>query len=429
MAAAVTGQAPKMRHVPRARRSRRVRAGVLAILAALLSACTSAVGVSSPAAPASAAATASPAATASAGALASAGPPTSAETPASPAATSSAGGDCLGPAGAGAFIRTDGARFLCGSQPIAFSGFTMYPSAVGGSSAWHRADFPGYIDRMLDLGAQAGLNLVRPTDEWDKHATGQSWTDPVVWRNLDYLVAAARRRGMHVVMDISAFRWLLASQGRDPFDSGAWRAFVAFVTARYAGETGVAFYSIVGEPDPPHTTADMDRLTAFYSSVLDMVHAGDPNHLVTLGALNHMEDESAAVPWWHRLYSLPGNDIVAFKTYSQHDLDLMPVIATYARQIHKPLFEGEFGMPQSAGDAQPAPGPAFNGLSVGRAPFFDLVYTSGAALGVAAFVFWNLGCQLGPTSFEISPRTPGVWRVIQSHAVVRAASAEADPCA
>jgi hypothetical protein len=304
----------------------------------------------------------------------------------------------------------------------------MYPGIIGGAAAWHMASFRSYIDEMLDLGARAGLNLVRPTDEWDSRTAGQDWADPVVWQNLDYLVQGARARHMFVVMDLSAMRWLLVSQGRDPFDPEAWRPFIAFVTARYANDPAVAFYYIVGEPTPPRSASDLDLLTTFYRSTLAMVHAGDPNHLVTLGAFNHMEDETPALPWWQTLYALPGNDIVGFKTYSQHDLNLLPTIAAYARSIHKPLFDGEFGMPQGSGDGAATPGVVYNGLATGRASFFENVYRAGAAGGVAAFVFWNLGCRLGASRFEVSPATPGVWRVITAHSPLAPAPGSTGPC-
>lgn len=346
------------------------------------------------------------------------------------AATAAAEAPCLaGPtSGGGSFLATDGSRFVCGSRPVPLSGFTMYPGIIGGAAAWHRASFRSYIDAMLDLGARAGLNLVRPTDEWDSRTAGQDWADPVVWQNLDYLVRAAGARHMFVVMDLSAMRWLLVSQGRDPFDPEAWRPFIAFVTARYANDPAVAFYYIVGEPTPPRSASDLDRLTTFYRSTLAMVHAGDPNHLVTLGAFNHMEDETPALPWWQTLYALPGNDMVGFKTYSRHDLDLMPTIAAYARSIHKPLFDGEFGMPQGSGDGAATPGVVYNGLATGRARFFGDVYAAGASAGVAAFVFWNLGCRLGAARFEVSPATPGAWSVITAHAPLAPAAGSSGPC-
>ena len=102
----------------------------------------------------------------------------------------------------------------------------------------------------------------------------------------------------------------------------------------------------------------------------------------------------------------------------------MPAIAAYARSAGKPVVDEEFGMPQSFGDGSSAGGAAYNGLAGGRAAFFESVYSSGSELGYAGFIFWNMGCEIGPSSYEVSPRTPAVWAVVAGHgAAPRAAAA------
>ncbi len=294
---------------------------------------------------------------------------------------------------------------------------------LGGAKAWHDPSFPSYIDHVLDMGLAAGQNLIRATDQWDSHAAGQTADDPIVWSNMDYLMAAARKRGVFVVVDLSAFRWLLTSQGSDPSRADLWVPFIDQVAARYRDNPAVAFYSIAGEPKPPSTPAELQSLTDFYRTTSEALRAADPNHLIALGGFNHMEDHPE-LSWWQSLDQLPTNDIVAVKTYSQHDLDLMPTIAAYGQSVDKPVIDEEFGMPQGFGDGSFAGGAAYNGLTGGRADFFEAVYSSGSDLGYAGFVFWNMGCEIGPTSYEVSPRTPAVWAVIARHgAAPRATSA------
>jgi hypothetical protein len=96
----------------------------------------------------------------------------------------------------------------------------------------------------------------------------------------------------------------------------------------------------------------------------------------------------------------------------------MPAIATFAGTIGKPAFDEEFGMPQGFGDASFAGGAPYNGLANGRAPFFESVYSSGRSLGLAGFVFWNMGCQSGRTSYEVSPITPAAWGVVARNGAV-----------
>lgn len=322
---------------------------------------------------------------------------------------------CLAGSSAGPFLKTDRGNLTCVGQPLTLTGFTFYPALLGGSKAWHNPAFPSYIDHILDMGAAAGQNLIRPTDQFDRHATGQKADDPVVWANMDYLMTAAQRRGVYVVVDLSAFRWLLLSQGKDAANANSWIPFIDMVAARYKGSPALAFYSIAGEPTPPSTPAQLQTLLDFYRTTSQELRKVDPNHLISVGGFNHMEDHPE-LNWWQSIDALPTNDIVAVKTYSQHDLNLMPTISAYGRSVGKPVVDEEFGMPQGYGDGSFSGGAAYNGLSAGRAAFFESVYRSGKTLGFAGFIFWNMGCQLGSGSYEVNPKTPAVWGVVIENA-------------
>ena len=314
----------------------------------------------------------------------------------------------------GTFVTANGSQMFYDGQPLNLYGYTFYPALNGGSSAWHNSSFTQYIEKVIAMGQIAGQNLLRPTDFWDSTNTQQMWNDPTVWLNMDYLVQAAQQHGMFVVMDLSAYAKLLESQGQDPYNAANWTAYLDFVGARYANATSIAFYSIVGEPPPPTTTAATTNLISFYQSVTDELYQADGgHHLITAGGFTHME-ESPALHWWQQIYALPHNALCSFKTYSQHDLNLMPTIAAYAHQLNKPLIDEEFGMPQDLGDAV-ATGQAYNSITTSRAQFYTNVYTEGEQNGVAGFVFWNLGCQIATTSYDVSPLTPAVWQVVAAH--------------
>ena len=293
------------------------------------------------------------------------------------------------------YVSTKGSTFVYQGAPIQFYGYTFYPSTVGGTSAWYRPNFTQYIDHIMQMGAAVGQNLVRPTNYWSRNPNTEN---PVqgssdVWSNMDYLVCAAQLQGVFVLMDLSAFRYLLVSQHLDAFDPDNWQAFLTGVGKHYRNQSSIAFYSIVGEPRPPTTTGDLNKLMDFYRQTTDTLRAADPNHLITVGAFNHMNDETADLPWWHQIYKLPNNDIAAFKTYSLHDLQLLPSIVAYAKQIGKPALDAELGMIQSVGDAKFVGGPGIYGLQMSRAQFYDRIYS---LAGVQGFVLWNLGCGLGP---------------------------------
>jgi len=53
---------------------------------------------------------------------------------------------------------------------------------------------------------------------------------------------------------------------------------------------------------------------------------------------------------------------------------------------------------------------------MGRASFFDTVYKLGESLSVAGFTFWNMGCGLRKSAYEVNPRTPAVWQILKKHA-------------
>jgi hypothetical protein len=319
-------------------------------------------------------------------------------------------------AGQGSFVGNNGTELVYQDNPLKLYGNTFYPATIGGASAWYKPEFTQYIDHILEFDLQAGQNLVRPTDFWDDQYHDQRQVDVNIWKNMDYLVCAAKQRGIFVEMDVSAFGHFLISQGSDPYDAGNWLAFLDAVGKHYTNQTAIAFYSILGEPTAPKDVAAMNRLVGFYRAVTDELSRADgEHHLIMAGGFNHMEDETAQTPWWQQIYALPHNTIIGFKTYSQSDLELIPTIAAFAKGIGKPFVDEEFGLPQGMGDAR-STGKVYNSLQEGRAQFYEQVYSIGETGGVAAFVFWDMGCQLGNGSYQVSPLTPAVWSVIQKHA-------------
>ncbi len=315
-----------------------------------------------------------------------------------------------------AFVRAKGTQLTYQGLPLKLYGYTFYPDVIGGATAWRQPEFPRYIDHILDMGAAAGQNMIRPTDFWDRNYRTNQQENAIIWKNLDYLVCAAQRRGVFVNMDVSAFAWFLLSNGYAAFDAANWSAFLSAVGIHYSLQPVIALYSILGEPAAPKTLAQMNALVNFYRATTTVLHIADSNHhLITAGGFNHMEDENPALPWWRSIYALPSNDIGAFKIYSQRDLDFTATIAAYGKTIDKPILNEEFGLPQNMGDAFYS-GANYNNVRMSRAAFFDAVYTRGEALSVAGFIFWNLGCVLKTAGYDISPKTPTVWQMIKKHA-------------
>jgi hypothetical protein len=317
---------------------------------------------------------------------------------------------------AGQFIKTDGIHFLVAGAALKLAGFTFYPALLGGAAAWHSTQFPAYIDRVITTGAQAGQNLIRTTDFWDSHDQHNPRYGQTIWHNVDYLVCDAAAHSMYVELDVSAFEWFLTSQHANPYDTANWINYLEAIGDHYSNQPNIAFYSILGEPPIPTTVAAMQRLVSFYRDLTDTLYQADGgHHLISAGGFNHMGEETPQIPWWQQIYALPHNDVAAFKTYSQKDLNLIPTIASYAHQIGKPPLDEEFGMTQASGDGTYT-GIAYEGIETSRADFYQNVYSIGNANGIQGFVFWNLGCQMNDTSYDVSPQTPAVWQVVQDFA-------------
>jgi hypothetical protein len=311
------------------------------------------------------------------------------------------------------FVKSDGTNLTYNGSVLKLRGYTFYPADDGGTAAWRSTAFQSYIDRDLTLGLSAGQNLIRPTDYWDKTNTQQTALDPTIWANMDHLVCQAQAKGAWVVMDLSAYGWLLESQGKNPWDATNWTSFLTTIGQHYRNAPSIADYSIMGEPAFPTTQAADNTLTAFYQSVTNTLYAADPNHLISAGGFNNMNNGLSG--WWKPIFQLPHNDVDSYKTYSQHDLDNMPSYLAYSHSIHKPALDEEFGMPQSLGDATYS-GQPYNGIATSRSQFYQNVYSEGEAGGAAGFVFWNLANLSGSSHYDVYPSvSPAVWAVMKAH--------------
>jgi hypothetical protein len=300
------------------------------------------------------------------------------------------------------------------AQGLRLVGGTLYPDVVIGGralrgAAWasSTSTFRAYIDHWLDAASQNGMNTVRPTDFL---AGVTDWRDAATWRNLDHLVAAAGARHMLVIMDLSAYRNFLRRSGRLPYDITAWISFLDFVGSRYALAPAIAYYSVAGEIEPPNgddpARATPDGYVSFFRAVLARLHAADRgHHLVSAGGLNHLQATSG-IPW-QTLFDLPGADLAALHVYSDDDRQsVVPAVSAWAAQQRKPVVIEEFGFQQDLGDE-------------GRAAAFRDTYELGRRSGVAGVVFWNLGPQLSPGSYDVGPDTPAVWATVAQYASMR----------
>jgi hypothetical protein len=80
-----------------------------------------------------------------------------------------------------------------------------------------------------------------------------------------------------------------------------------------------------------------------------------------------------------------------------------PTGADYCASIGKPLIDEEFGWQQGMGDGA-------------RAANFGETFSMLRSLRAAGMVFWNLGYEVGPGSYEVGPSTPQTFAVVRSQA-------------
>jgi hypothetical protein len=306
----------------------------------------------------------------------------------------------------GQFMETDGINFCFQGKPVYLHGATMYPywlykGALYRSRGWAQPEFKQYIDTILGLALSAKLNTIRPTDYL---SNARTWSDPTIWNNMDYLVRQAQRRHLWIILDLSTFRQWLTNQGHSfVYNLDDWRPFVRFVTQRYRNVVAISHYSIAGEINSDKDGGvTADQYAQFYQSVLSEIHSGDRgHHLISIGGLSYLNIDPT-IPW-QTLYDLPFNNIVALHIYSDGDRTVtLPMVAAWAHTHNKPLLIEEFGFRQALGDKA-------------RAQAYADLYREQKSYNAGGTIFWNLGMEVAPNSFDVNPDTPLTWAAVQHY--------------
>jgi len=313
---------------------------------------------------------------------------------------------------------------VCGTSLCAGgSTWTMYGSTV------YNPGLQPYQSGIKDpagtvaLAEQAHLNTIRITDFLDVNGNPATAPfDPTAWGEVDALIAAAGAAGLHVDLGLADYRAMLWNQCVDPYTAD-WSQFISFVANRvntvthvvYKDDPTIAFVSVAGEPLPvgthqytasttglPCTLAySTSDLTGFYASTTSEWQQQDGTVLINSGGLGYLNESAAGIDW-QSIFSLPTNAFCDIKTYGGMQA-WAPAAASYCQSIGKPVVVEEFGWQQQAGDAA-------------RAQLFATMFAQLRALHVAGTAFWNLGYQLGPTSYEVNPSTPETFATVVANA-------------
>ena len=311
-----------------------------------------------------------------------------------------------------AYISISGQNFVSHNKPFHPYGSTMYPhwnsnGVLHRGGGWTYTAFKSYIDQIISMAQQAHLNTIRPTNFFDGTTYGD-WYNATVWSNMDYLLQTAARHGMYVVLDLSFFRDKTLKLGVYPYDPNRYTAAFSWVASRYAKDSALLNYAIAGEVACP-TSGDPLRptsaqaLTNYYRVLSDTLHAADPNHLISSGGLSHLNQANCGIDW-KSIFSLPHINLAAIHVYSDNDRNItMPMVTGWAASHGKPFTVEEFGFQQGDGDAK-------------RSAEFQNMYDLGRQYSVKAMIFWNLGPEIGSSSYEVNPNTPLTWNTVIQNA-------------
>jgi hypothetical protein len=273
-------------------------------------------------------------------------------------------------------------------------------------------DASHHLQWDTDTAVQGHLNTLRITNFLNENGNPQTAPyNEKHWEIVDQLIANARAKGLHVILDLSTYR-NLTTQGdtQNPYLVD-WKPFLTFVInrintvthIRYGDDTTIAMFALAGEVNPPNGTnlehETTQQINAFFARTAREFKALDHNHLLSPGGL----------------YQFSWNSGIDYKTiFANPDLDVCAVhspptgpdaaiTAQYCASIHKPWLWEEFFDPQGAGDQA-------------RAQFFQRTYSAAQHLHAAGIGFWNLGPGLGGTNDDVGPQTPLTWQVIIKNA-------------
>lgn len=360
----------------------------------------------------------------------------------------------------GAFVRVDGSHFSVATKPFAFVGANL--------DVMHGADARARAEETL-AGARAdGLTVGRVWALGEGDATSPPWARehqlfrvaPDLWldggyRQLDRVLAAARARGLRVIVtlanywdDFGGIRQYLAWAGVDGDGFGArdrffwdervrgwYRAHLERLVGRTNGVTGVRYaddptifaWELMNESQVATPAGAAARRT-WIAEMATLLKARDPNHLVTPGLLGYTSRAERAE--WLAVCRLPSVDYCDSHLYAESTdrvtslerlqayIDDRVQLARYV--AHKPIVFGEFGFHTTAAAFLDRPRAAW------FAAFLERVFFDGAG-GALAWIYQPFGGRARDFGIYVDNRdTDDVRAALRRFAAVAAAAPEAN---
>lgn len=349
---------------------------------------------------------------------------------AAPGAAAAARQPAPSPAPPTGVVTRNGAALVVDGQPWRFGGYNL-PCAE--PFLLDDAQLGLYLDSIQQA---SGANALRV---WFFQTQG----GPANWAPFDRVVAAARARGMRLVVTMTdewnggcdggapgtekTIDWFL--QGYKQPDAGhplAFRDFAVQLAARYAGEPAVAFWQLVNEAQAQSVdatgrlwcdnAAGAAALRAFADDVTSAVKAADPSHLVSLGTIGGSQCGLAGTAAYQQAHG-GAVDLCEYHDYGASAAALPSGADGLAQRLAdcaslpggpKPLFVGESGI---QGNVQPDGGPApcspwpacspyavTTDSLVRRGSFFSAKVRAAFGAGAAGYLVWVKSPFYTPTT-------------------------------
>jgi Cellulase (glycosyl hydrolase family 5) len=270
-------------------------------------------------------------------------------------------------------------------------------------------------DARSAIAVAGGLNTIRVVNFLDEGGVPSTAAyDPWHWQRVDKAIASARANGLHVLLDLSTYRNLLWNAGLNPYVVD-WQPFLQFVAqrtnsitgVRYASDPTIALIAFAGEVEPVNSTSNARgvttaQVTSFFERSFAEWKAMDANHLVSPGGFLQIDWNSGID--WKTIFALSDNDVCSIHDYSNADRTITtPAVSAYCGSIARPWITEEFGWEQSVGDST-------------RASLFQSMFDTQTAYHSAGVGFWNLGTQLGGTTYDVNSSTSLTWSVVRANA-------------
>jgi mannan endo-1,4-beta-mannosidase len=315
------------------------------------------------------------------------------------------------------FVTRRGTDLLLNGQPFHFTGLNIFNATSRNNCGPTLGTGSGLDDALTSWGT--GKTVMR-TWFFQNLATTGGTRD---WAAFDHTLTVAKAHGVRVIVALGN-QWGECEQGgfkpaswyaggyRTDTTGGivAYRAWVQEVVARYKDDPTILAWQLMNEAETSVSNGGgcasngAATLRAFADDVGGLVHATDPNHLVSLGTIGTGQCGASGADYAY-VHASPGVDLCEFHDYAGtaplpgDQWNGLATRLSQCRTLGKPLFIGEVGL--KPGDV--------GGLQA-RADIIGRKIAAAFGAGAAGELAWAWRSTDG---YEINPGDPALTALAQ----------------